>query len=199
MKQEIALITCIGPDNIIGIDNKLPWKSKQDFYHFKKQTMGYPCIFGDKTFDGLEYKPLKNRLNIRASLDCKEAYLGEVSSVSENGISKKGLYINVPSIENAIDLCANYDKIFICGGASIYKYCIEHNLINTIYLTKIISPSLYEKIKSNNKETNYIRFPFDLKQVVSSGWVRVPFEYNISELPEENDDITVLFQKWYKL
>lgn len=197
MKQEIALITCIGPDNVIGIGDSLPWKSKQDFYHFKKQTMGYPCIFGDKTFDGLEYKPLKNRLNIRASLDCKEAYLGEVSSVSENGISKKGLYINVPSIENAIELCANYDKIFICGGASIYKYCIEHNLINTIYLTKIVSNKLYKEIKES--PAKYIRFPIDIQEVIRNNWVKVPFKYEDEELPDEDENITVLFHKWYKL
>lgn len=195
--KEIALIVCIGPDNVIGIDNKLPWNSKQDFYHLKKQTMGYPCIFGDKTFDSLKYKPLKNRLNIRASLDCKETEVCDISTVSSEGIVKKGLYINVPSIEKGIELCNNYDKVFICGGAAIYKYCIEKNLINTIYLTQIISPTLDKQIKEN--PALYVRFPLNILDIIRNNWVRVPFKYEKDELPEENEDIAVLFKKWYRI
>ena len=47
---EVCAIFAIGPDNVIGIEDKMPWHSRQDFYHYKKTTMGYPCLFGDRTF-----------------------------------------------------------------------------------------------------------------------------------------------------
>ena len=35
MKPEVCAIFAIGPDNVIGIDDKMPWHSKKDFYHYK--------------------------------------------------------------------------------------------------------------------------------------------------------------------
>ena len=144
--MEIALIVAIGPNNVIGIGDKLPWHSKQDFYHFKTTTKGYPCIFGDKTYFTLPKYPLKNRLNIVTSLDYKEDEVIVCSEFNCNvdPVEHKdtGSFIKAPSIENAIKLASNFEKVFICGGKSIYKYVIENNIINTIYLTRIISPEL---------------------------------------------------------
>lgn len=201
MNNEIALIAAIGPNQVIGIGNELPWHSKQDFYHFKTQTKGYPCIFGDNTFFNLPKYPLKNRLNIVTSLEYTTTEVIECSEFNckETPVkyTETGAYIKAKSIEAAITLGKNFSKIFICGGKSIYKYCLENNLINTIYLTKIISPSLQKEINENPK--NYVYFPIDLQEYLSKNWVRVPFEYKKDELPEENDDVTVLFQKWIKL
>jgi hypothetical protein len=38
MTKEIAAIFAVGPNDVIGIKDKMPWHSKQDFYHFKKVT-----------------------------------------------------------------------------------------------------------------------------------------------------------------
>lgn len=96
-----------------------------------------------------------------------------------------------------MDFCANFEKIFICGGASIYKYVLENNKVNTLYITRIISPELQREFNNNEKE--YVKFPVDLHTYLSKDWVRVPFEYKTNELPEENDNITVQFQKWIKI
>lgn len=199
---EVAVIVCIGPDNVIGIKDKLPWHSKQDFYHFKKQTKGYPCIFGDKTFFGLPKYPLKDRLNIVASLDydktevipCGKFNREEDDKMNFNNI---GSFIKVPTVEEGINLAKNFSKIFICGGASIYKYCLENKLVNTVYLTKIICPQLEKDIKEN--PNNYIRFPIDFQKIFRDNWCRVAFEYDKDELPEENNEFIVQFQKWIKL
>lgn len=198
---EIALITAIGPNGIIGVGNKLPWHSKQDFYHFKTITKGYPCIFGDKTFFGLPKYPLKNRVNIVVNQEYKEEGENIVCSAFNTKVEPvehyyTGSFLKLNSIENAIKTSMNYDKIFICGGAGVYKYCLENNLVNTIYLTKIISPTLQnDSVKNPDR---YVFFPIDFNEYFKKDWVRVPFEYK-EELPEESEDITVLFQKWIKL
>lgn len=43
----------------IGLDNKIPWKSKEDLKHFKELTMGASLLVGYNTAQGLP--PLKGR------------------------------------------------------------------------------------------------------------------------------------------
>lgn len=199
--MEIALIVAIGPNNVIGIGDKLPWHSKQDFYHFKTTTKGYPCIFGDKTYFTLPKYPLKNRLNIVTSLDYKEDEVIVCSEFNCNvdPVEHKdtGSFIKAPSIENAIKLASNFEKVFICGGKSIYKYVIENNIINTIYLTRIISPELQKNVEEN--KDLYVYFPYDMTELLRNGWKKEKFTYKKNELPEEFDNLTVLFSKYSKI
>lgn len=155
-KNKVCAIFAIGPNNIIGIGDKLPWKSKKDFIFFKKTTSGYPCIFGDRTFFGLPEYPLKNRLNIVCNPNFTEGIVKNDS----------GFYIQENSIENAINLVNNYKKIFICGGASIYKYCLENNLIDVVYLTRIESKEL--KLDDENNPNKYIKFPLNIEEVLKT-------------------------------
>ena len=114
MKPEICAIFAIGPDNVIGIEDKMPWHSKKDFYHYKQVTKGYPCIFGDRTFFGLPKYPLTDRLNIVVKLDIPGASVIQTSQKDKNGKVKYiGGFIEVPSIETAINFASNYSKIFI--------------------------------------------------------------------------------------
>lgn len=200
---EVILIVAVGPNNVIGQADKLIWHSKQDFYHFKKQTKGYPCIFGDKTFFGLPKYPLKNRQNIVVSLDYTDS--AETMLCSEFDISKDpvehkhtGSYQKINSIKYAIQIGSNFDKVFICGGASIYKYALENNLVDTIYLTKIDSPTLQKEVDEDIDKKKYIYFPIDLDEFLKKDWKKENIEYDISELPEENDDLVIQFQKWTK-
>lgn len=195
MKPEICAIFAIGPDNVIGIEDKMPWHSKKDFYHYKQVTNGYPCIFGERTFLGLPKYPLPNRLNYCVNLK----YTGvSVISTSETKKGKEvftGSYIEAPSIETAIQLASNYNKIFICGGSSIYKYCLENNLIDTIYLTEVFSDTLSEQIQQDPDK--YIRFPIDIKKYTKK-WNCEELFYDPAVLPQEDNDILVKFLKYTK-
>lgn len=195
--KELALIVAIGPEEVIGYKDKLLWHSKQDFYHFKKTTFGYPCIFGKTTFMGLPKKPLRNRLNIVVDGDIRPGYkFTELNLAEEVFPDSKGSFIVSNNIEDAVKVGENFDKVFICGGASIYKYVLTNDYVNTIYLTKIISPSIEKKVEENSKD--FVYFPISLQEKLMKGWKRVPFEYEENELPEEDSDIIVQFQKWIK-
>lgn len=195
MKPEICAIFAIGPDNVIGIEDKMPWHSKKDFYHYKQVTNGYPCIFGERTFLGLPKYPLPNRLNVCVNLGYETTSVIRTVETKNGKKIDTGSYLEVPTIEDAIALTSNYSKIFICGGRSIYKYCLENNLIDTIYLTEVESEDLSEQIQKDSNK--YIRFPIDIKKYVKN-WNCDDIFYDPAILPQEDNDIMVKFLKYTK-
>ena len=111
----------------IGKDGKMPWHCPEDLKWFKEVTMGYPVIMGRKTFESIK-KPLVGRLNI-------------VISRTMNVDTDTCIYDNLiyaDSVENAIKIAEkNSEKAFVIGGGSIYKYCIDNNLLDRIYIDEL--------------------------------------------------------------
>ena len=60
----LYLIAAVSDNNIVGIDNRLPWSLKKDLQWFRMHTTEGAVIMGRKTWASLPHKPLKNRLNI---------------------------------------------------------------------------------------------------------------------------------------
>ena len=119
------MIAAMAENRVIGRNNAMPWSVKGNLAHFKKMTMGFPCIMGRKTWESLPKKPLPGRLNIIIS-----------NSINENSQDVK----TFPSLSSAIELCSDYEKIFICGGESVYNQAMP--LANKIDLTLI--PGQYD-------------------------------------------------------
>lgn len=182
---KVCMIMAIGPNGVIGKGDKLAWYSKNDFYHFIQQTKGWPCIFGATTFYGLPKYPLKNRLNIVLDLDCEK---------TELVIGVNGSWIETNNLDTALELTKSYDKVFICGGKSIYKYCLDNNLVDEIYLTKISTPAttLEQEIKANPND--YVYFPIDL-DAYTRNWDMERIEYLSGMVPEDYQCIFLKFMK----
>lgn len=179
-KQTICAIVAVGPDNVIGLDGGMPWHSKQDFYHFKKMTKGNPCIFGKTTFFNLPKHPLPKRPNIVCSSSYKNELNNDVYYAS--------------SLENALNYCVRYNQVFICGGGALYKYALNQNLIDIMYLTEIISPELTQQIAQNPNA--YTRFPFDITAFFSTPkWSVENIVYPSGVLPVENPGVMAHFFK----
>lgn len=53
----ISLIVAMDANDLIGNENKLPWKLKNDMEHFKSVTKGENIIMGRKTFDSVGILP----------------------------------------------------------------------------------------------------------------------------------------------
>jgi len=126
--QEIILIAAMAENRVIGKDNAMPWSIKGNLAHFKKMTMGWPCIMGRKTWESLPKKPLPGRLNIIIS-----------KTVSATDVQEQEVKM-FSSLTAAIEHCSNYEKIFICGGESIYTQTMP--FANKIELTLI--PGQYD-------------------------------------------------------
>ena len=140
--REIIIIAAMSENRVIGKDNALPWSLKQDMAHFRELTEGWPCIMGRKTWESLPKKPLPGRLNIIVSktmtVEDSSVPKGELCP-QERALSPKTSSVpNVkifPSLLSAIEYCADYEKIFICGGESIYRQALP--LADKIELTLI--------------------------------------------------------------
>jgi dihydrofolate reductase len=115
----LVIIAAMSENNVIGVNNALPWSLKADMEHFKKLTLGWPCIMGRKTWESLPKRPLPGRPNM-------------VISQSLSDVTGAKVF---PSLQEAIGHCAGYEKVFICGGASVYAEALP--LANRIELTVI--------------------------------------------------------------
>ena len=120
---EIIVIVAVAQNGVIGKDNDIPWRISEDFQYFKKQTLGCPCIMGDKTYESLPLKPLPGRENIVCTFD--KDYKPEGTTVF-NDFFEAVQYVKDKG----------YEKAFITGGATIYKLGMK--VADTFMLTRIL-------------------------------------------------------------
>jgi len=118
--MEIIIIAAMAENRVIGKNNALPWSLKADMAHFKELTTGWPCVMGRKTWESLPKRPLPGRPNIIVS-----------RSLPAEAAPQAAVF---PSLREAVQHCADYQKIFICGGASIYReaLAIAHKIELTV-------------------------------------------------------------------
>ena len=120
--SDIAIIVAAADNYAIGKKNKLPWHLPADLKHFKDLTTGHAVIMGRRTFESLPNGPLPNRKNI------------VLTNIVEGDYDK---YYEATSLRDAIDLCEHEDKLFIIGGASLFKQALVYPGIDTMYMTWI--------------------------------------------------------------
>ena len=58
----ISHVVALSNNNVIGVDNNLPWNLKTDLSHFKKYTTNKVIVMGRKTYESIG-RPLPNRTN----------------------------------------------------------------------------------------------------------------------------------------
>lgn len=124
--MKISAILAVGNDNILGLNNGLPWVSKEDWKYFMDMTIGHHVLMGMTTYLTLK-SPLPKRTNIVVSFETRKI----------DGCK------TFTSIEDGIKFAKeqNENELFIIGGASVYKYCQEKQLLDRIYINHMILPS----------------------------------------------------------
>ena len=125
MNSVISHVVAMSNNNVIGVNNKLPWQLKDDLEHFKEYTTGKIIIMGRKTFESIG-RPLPNIQNFVISSNLREV----------DGIS---IFQN---LENAIIAAKKYNKdldsaqeIAIIGGGYLFRDSI--NYFNKLVLTRV--------------------------------------------------------------
>ncbi|MDP4192948.1 MAG: dihydrofolate reductase [Bacteroidota bacterium] len=112
--MEKIIVVAVSKNGVIGKGGTIPWHSKEDMQYFKSLTMGFPVVMGRKTFESLK-KPLKGRLNIVISRNKELKYNYDEVKVFND-------------LTDAYNYCSDHEKvekIFIIGGAEIYKQAIK--------------------------------------------------------------------------
>ena len=120
--MKVNLITACGKNGEIGLNNKLLWHIPEDFKKFKELTSHSIIIMGRNTFESLP-GILPNRFHI---------------VVTSKDLEENENVIKCESIEKAIEIAKNLSRnIWIIGGAQIYNYCLENDLIDNVYLSEV--------------------------------------------------------------
>jgi dihydrofolate reductase len=120
----ISIVVAASTNHVIGNENKLPWHLPNDLKFFKNKTWGLPVIMGRNTFESLNGKPLKGRVNL---------VLTNQKDWSAEGAT------SVSSVKEAVLFAHknDYKEVMLIGGAQVFK----ENLTSAqnIYLTRIHS------------------------------------------------------------
>lgn len=122
----VTIIVAINKNNVIGCNNSIPWKNKEDLNFFKNTTTNNIVIMGRKTFESIG-KTLPNRINI-------------VISKTLSGNSKDLYFCSSPL--KALELAKKFfnKEIFIIGGETIYKEFLD--LADTLLISCIDNYSM---------------------------------------------------------
>lgn len=104
----ITLVVAMNYDNVIGIDNQLPWDIKEDLRHFREVTIGRPIVMGRKTFLSIG-RALPKRKNIVITTD--------------KSFSAPDIYC-YSSVEEALNDLTHAEEVCIIGGGIIFKETI---------------------------------------------------------------------------
>ena len=162
--MKISIVVAVGENGVIGKDNDLIWHLPRDLSFFKKITSGHHILMGSNTFLALG-KPLPKHTHLVISKSKSFDY----QSVIMAETVEKGIEIAKSRAE---------DELFITGGGQVYKYCLDQNLVDKVYLStvhqnfegdthflgfdktkwKLITSFFYEKDKKNAFDLSFEQY-----------------------------------------
>jgi dihydrofolate reductase len=118
MPLRFKLIVAMCPNGGIGYKGSLPWPhNKTDMAHFAKRTSGSgnnAVIMGAKTWYSIPVRPLRRRANLILSSQTYEPHK------YQDQIQSAHWFRTMPDLFTHLE-AANYDEVWIIGGASIYE------------------------------------------------------------------------------
>ena len=120
----ISHVVALSNNNVIGVDNNLPWNLKTDLSHFKEYTTNKVIVMGRKTYESIG-RPLPNRVNY-------------VVSRTIDKIDGAYVFNSIESaIKNAKDYCNKngLNEIVIIGGGFLFRDTLS--ITNKLVLTKV--------------------------------------------------------------
>jgi len=103
----IILIAAVGANGVIGVDNDLPWRIREDLQHFKQLTLGHTLVMGRKTYDSIG-RPLPGRRTVVVT---------RRPDWSADGVEV------VHTVEEALKQDGD---IYVAGGGEIYRQALPY-------------------------------------------------------------------------
>ncbi|MFV1921499.1 MAG: dihydrofolate reductase [Methylotenera sp.] len=117
--SQFSIIVAVATNNVIGLNNTLPWHLPEDLKRFKALTMGHHIIMGRKTYESLG-RLLPGRTTVIVTRNQKYAVDGAIV---------------VHSLEEAIKVSKLDDEVFLIGGAELYALGLSY--ANRLYITEV--------------------------------------------------------------
>jgi len=119
--MEFILLVAMSDNEVIGVNNRLPWHLPADLAYFKNTTKGGVVLMGRLTYESIG-KPLPHRENWVLSRD---------TSFHPEGV------LVFHSVEEMVQYAerTQKEKIFIIGGDQIYKLLLP--IANQLMITRV--------------------------------------------------------------
>ena len=163
----ISHVVALSNNNVIGVNNSLPWNLKTDLAHFKNYTSNKIIVMGRKTYESIG-RPLPNRINLIVSNTIKEINGAELFKSTEDAINKaKELCIN-----------KNLNEIIIIGGGYLFRDTLS--ITNKLVLTKV----------DCNIEGDVFYPDIDLNE-----WEKLSSEHFTKDLDNDYDFTVITYEK----
>jgi dihydrofolate reductase len=105
----VILIAAVGANGVIGRDNDLPWRIREDLQHFKALTLSHTLVMGRKTYDSIG-RPLPGRRTVVLT--------------RQPGWSAEGV-----EVANGLDIAlklAEGNDLYVAGGGEIYRQAFPY-------------------------------------------------------------------------
>lgn len=117
----VHMIVARSKNGVIGADNRIPWRLRDDMRFFREMTTGNTVVMGRKTYESLG-RPLPNRRNVVVTRD-KQFQAAGVDVVR--------------SPEQALMLPREPGdgEIFVIGGQQIYEALLPYT--DVVYITEV--------------------------------------------------------------
>jgi dihydrofolate reductase len=130
----LAAIVVTDQNNAIGKDNQLLCHLPADLKFFKSTTMGCPIIMGRKTYESIG-RILPGRKNIVITRSADYRIIGAE------------IY---HTVDNALSSCSDDEKVFIIGGAEIFKQTLDrtHEIYRTLIKSDFLADTWFPEIKA---------------------------------------------------
>ncbi|MEU4292921.1 dihydrofolate reductase [Kribbella sp. NPDC026596] len=103
----VILVAAVGRNGVIGRDNDLPWRIREDLQHFKQLTLGHTLVMGRKTYDSIG-RPLPGRRTVVVTRQPDWSADGvEVVHTLEEALKYEG-------------------DLYVAGGGEIYRQALPY-------------------------------------------------------------------------
>ncbi|NJM32245.1 MAG: dihydrofolate reductase [Limnobacter sp.] len=142
--MKLIAIAAVAKNRVIGKNNTLPWHLPEDLAFFKKTTMGAPVLMGRKTWDSIN-RPLPGRLNVVLTSNPAWAAQAPNSETPRDMVRHPHPIPAEPAtrlamctgLPEALTWLADCERVYLIGGATLYKQAFEQGLVNELILTEI--------------------------------------------------------------
>ena len=117
----LSAVVAVSLNNVIGLNNDLPWRVSSDLKYFKQLTMGHHLIMGRKTYESIG-RPLPGRTTV---------VLTRQADWRADGVLVAGTW------EQLRRMIAADPQPFLVGGATLYGQLLPS--CQRLYLTRILT------------------------------------------------------------
>ncbi|KAK7279180.1 hypothetical protein RJT34_24226 [Clitoria ternatea] len=204
-QRTYQVVVAATQDMGIGKDGKLPWRLPTDLKFFKEITMKTSdpgkknaVLMGRKTWESipLEYRPLSGRLNVVLTRS------GSFDIATAENVVICGSMSSVLELLAASPYSLSIEKVFVIGGAQIFREALNAPGCEAIHITEIQSsiecdtfmPPVDSTVfwpwySSFPKVENNIRYSFTTYVRVRSSATEPPSQNNDPSVDNNSDSI----------